>query len=107
MMEGEKANITLVTNSADHRLSFTLTLAYKDMSAVLNKDYLTLTDKVVFKPGQQEATVQVDTVDNGIAELLEMFSIMITLDSPCPTVVTCASRTDMTVNIKDDDGVFN
>ena len=95
--EGETATVTVSLSSAS-ALPISVDYATTDGSAVVGDDYTAATGTLNFAAGETERTIDISTVDNGLNESLETFSISLSE----PTNATL-SDADATLTITDDD----
>ena len=74
--EGNTAVITLVTSTSAYQFDFTVTLQTMDGTAD-SSDYSSGEYTVTFLAGLGVATLEINTTDDDVLELLEFFKVMI------------------------------
>ena len=85
--EGDNATVFLAVSSGNYGHSITVNLAYVDLSANRDADYIPSSTSVVFNSGQTTATLQIHTLaSHEVQELSEVFAVTILGVSP-PLVV--------------------
>ena len=100
--EGDSATVILAVSSVNYDLSVTVNLAYVDLSANRDADYIPSSTSVVFNPGQATATLQIHTLaSHEVQELSEVFAVTILGVSP-PLVV--GDNNTAHITITDTDG---
>nr|WNS50027.1 Na-Ca exchanger/integrin-beta4-like protein [Halisarca dujardinii] len=111
VVEGQKVNITLVLDSDEFDCEFNVTLVNTDMSATAPEDYTSGPYTVTFQPGQTTAILMIPTEDDSIAELTEVFKVVINSTSipaqiligePDDSYVTILDNDDLTCSFSDD-----
>lgn len=98
--EAEKTMIFRLKLSEPPERSVVIIYTVLKGSATETADYMHRQGIVVFEPGQQEATLAIEIVDDDVVEDVETFKLFVTGD---PKTVTIANRT-IEAFIEDDDG---
>lgn len=75
--EGDTAELTVTRSEEDLSEQATVQVETAPGTAVHGKDYLDITKTLTFEPGETSKTVQIETVDNIIAEGDTQFSVLI------------------------------
>ena len=81
--EGNTAVITLVTSTSAYQFDFTVTLQTMDGTAD-SSDYSSGEYTVTFLAGLGVATLEINTTDDDVLELLEFFKVCLLYTSPSP-----------------------
>lgn len=100
--EGDSAAVSLAVSSVNYNLSVTVDLAYMDLSATRDVDYIPSPTSVVFNPAQPTATLQIHTLAaHEVLEPPEVFAVTI-LGVSSPIVVGDDDTAHITIT--DNDG---
>ena len=85
--EGDSATVFLAVSSVNYNVSVTVNLAYVDLNATRDEDYIPLPTSVVLNAAQSTATLQVHTLAvHEVKEPSEVFAVTI-LGVTSPLVV--------------------
>lgn len=100
--EGDSTTVSLAVSSVNYDLSITVDLAYVDLSATRDVDYIPSPTSVVFNSAQPTATLQIHTLAvHGDLERPEVFAVTI-LGVSFPIVV--GDNDTARITITDNDG---
>lgn len=87
MAEGDSVSVFLAVSSINYNFSITVNLAYVDLSASREVDYIPSLTSVVFNPAQPTAALQIHTLAvHEVKEPSEVFAVTI-LGVSSPLVV--------------------
>ena len=102
----EDVNATLVlrVSTPFFSFSFTVTVNTRNITAVAEVDYVPGGYTVSFQPGQDEATLDVPTMDDNIVEMIEMYSAIIASTSVDRVLIGSSDMANIT--IQDNDGTY-
>ena len=96
--------LVLRVSTSDFSFPFTVTVNTTDITAVAGEDYAPRGYTVSFQPGQNEATLDVPTMDDNIVEMVEMYSAIITSTSVDRVLIGSSNMANIT--IQDNDGTY-
>ena len=102
----EDVNATLVlrVSTPFFSFSFTVTVNTRNITAVASENYVPGGYTVSFQPGQDEATLDVPTMDDNIVEMIEMYSAIIASTSVDRVLIGSSDMANIT--IQDNDGTY-
>ena len=105
--EGDKTNVTLVTNSSAYSFPFTVSLMFMDDTATSGSDYVPMPVSVTFSPGEEELSFEVMATVDRLMEFSESFKIIatnVTTPPDCRGDLVVLGTNMADVNIADSNG---
>ena len=104
MTEGGNVSLSVMVNSTNYSFPFSVSLSYKDYTAIDGVDYLHSVFTVDFSAEQDTATFEVLTFDDNVAELMEKFTVVI-VNTTIPSKVMTGGADTASVYLIDNDGM--